>query len=65
MKLSSSDKDRTAGIIFIRISDHFPCFLGFKMNTNVDIKRARYTKQRVYINEALKNFRSDIEKSNI
>ena len=38
MKLSSSYNDRAAGIIFTRISDHFPCFLGFKMNTNVDIK---------------------------
>ena len=65
MKLSSSYKDRAAGIIFTRISDHFPCFLGFKMNTNVDIKRARYIKQRVYTNEALQNFRSDIEKSDI
>ena len=27
MKLSSSYKDRTAGIIFTRISDNFPCFL--------------------------------------
>ena len=36
MKLSSSYKDRAVGIIFTRISDHFPYFHGFKMNTNVD-----------------------------
>ena len=65
MKLSSSYKDWAAGIIFTRISYHFPCFLGFKMNTNMDIQPARYIKQRVYTNEALQNFRSDIEKSNI
>ena len=65
VKLSSSYKDRMAGIIFTRMSYHFPSFLGFKMNTNVDIKRARYIKQRVYTNEALQNFRGDIEKSNI
>ena len=64
MKLSSSYKDRTAGINFTRVSDHFPCFLGFKLNKNVDIKRARYIK-RVHTNKALQNFRSDIEKSNI
>ena len=62
MKMSSSYKDRTAGIIFTRISEHFPCFLGLKINTNVNIKRARYIKQKVYTNEALQNFRSDIEK---
>ena len=55
----------TAGIIFIRISDHFLCFFYLKMNPNVDIKRARYIKQRVYTSEALQNFRSNIEKSNI
>ena len=42
MKLPSLYKDRTAGIIFTWISDHFPCFRDFKINTNIDIKRARY-----------------------
>ena len=35
------------------------------MNPNVDIKWARYIKQRVYTSEARQNFRSNIEKSNI
>ena len=65
MKLSLSYKDRTSGIIVARISDHFPWFLGFKMNKNVGINRARYIKQRVHTIEALHNFQSDIEKSNI
>ena len=41
MKLSSSYKHMTVGIVFTRISDHLPCFLGFKIKPNVDINSLR------------------------
>ena len=41
MKLSSSYKHMTVSIVFTRISDHLPCFLGFKTKPNVDINSLR------------------------
>ena len=63
-KLSSQTLNSHAGIIVTNLSDHYPCYVSFTTETNINSKtRPQYVKQRVNSESAKENLLRDLERS--